>query len=146
MSKNLTAADVVFALSVTDLFPIPFIVERFSMSNPFSNSKIALAETRQTLDGKLERGYVYNTISTTVTLEPTSATRPIITQWASASSTTQSAYSCNGNITFPSLQENYTLTNGVLIDADVLLSAAKITSPMSFTIQWEGYTVLALPA
>lgn len=145
MAKTLTSADSVFFLTITDLFPVPFVVERYSINNPFSNSKVTLSETRRTLDNKLERGYIPGTVITSVTLEPTSNTRPIIIQWASASITTQSAYSCNGSLTIPGLGEEYILTNGALLDVDLLVSSAKTLNPISFSIEWEGFNVGVLP-
>ena len=51
--RNLTAANAVVILGVTDLFPVPQVVDEFDADNPFALEDVVVAETALTLDGKI---------------------------------------------------------------------------------------------
>lgn len=142
--KTLTAANCTFALSISDLYPIPQVLSNFSSDNPFTTEDTVIAETQLSLEGKLSAGFVPSTIKQAITLMATSASIQMLVDWMQASRTDKTVYRCDGIITIPGIGTSYVLSNGVLISGKQIPDAKKVLQPISFKIEWESVVAVAL--
>ena len=137
IDKTLTAANCTFALSITSLYPVPQIIDQFSMDNPFGTDDLNIAETVLTLDGTLLGGFTPTTVKQTITIQPTADSAGMFINWIQASITSKSMYRANGIISLPDLGTKYVLTRGILVSGKVIPDAKKILQPITFKIEWE---------
>lgn len=143
-NRTLTTANAVVALSVSELFPVPQIIDEFEANNPFSLDDMVIAETVMALDGTLQGGYVPSMVTWTLSLLPTSSSKQFFVDWMQASKTAQTLYRCKGNVTIPGEKANYTLVNGILVSGGVMPSVRKMQQSVTYKIQFSSKDIISV--
>lgn len=137
-SGNISSADAVFVLTVQQLFNAPVVLENWASNKAWSSQSLKLADTRMSIDGKLNRGFMPSLLDMTLTFSPNSNTYLLFDSIATASRQGQTVYNLNGEISLKGLGRKYTLTNGVLIDYSAVPDATTMLGDVSAHIRWEN--------
>lgn len=140
MAGNLSSANAVIILGITDLFPIAQQIQGFSADDIFSTDPIDTAELVMGVDGKLSAGYVYAMVPQSFTLQADSPSNDFFESWYGAEQVSGNKYSAFGTITLPSIGKVYTMTNGFLSSYPPIADGKKILQPRKYGITWNLIT------
>ena len=135
---DLTAANAVFTLAVTGLFPAPLQLQGFAADDIFSIDPIAASETIMGVDGKLSGGYINVEVTQNVTLQADSASMFIFDQWYLTQKFAQKIYTANGIVILPGLSTKWTLTKGFLKTYPPVPDVKRLVRERKFAITWES--------
>src|SRR6185312_16410010 len=80
--STITAANSVFALTITGLYPAPQILHGYAADDAFSTNAVETAETVMGLDGHLSGGFIFNPVKQTIVLMPDSASLDAFNNWS----------------------------------------------------------------
>ena len=69
---TITAANSKFALSITNLYMSPQLLQGYATDDAFTTDTPDLAETVMGVDGHLSAGYVFNAVNMTISIMPDS--------------------------------------------------------------------------
>ncbi|QDH17408.1 phage tail fiber protein [Swingsia samuiensis] len=133
----ITSANAIFMLTFTGLFNAPVRLENFSADRAFEAEAIELAETKMSIDGFLNRGYVPRAVSMTVTLSAASKSIPYFDALIMASQQSRTVITLGGEISIPDTGRKFTLLNGCLTNGSVFPSAGTTLEDQTYTLQWE---------
>jgi hypothetical protein len=138
MAKTITSANSVLALSVTNLYPVPQIIQGFAADDAFTNDSIELAEVVMGVDGHLSAGYIFNPVKLTINIMPDSPSATLFDNWANATKTAREVYMCAGSIQLPSIGKKYTLINGVMTSYKAAPDARRVLQATQYVITFES--------
>lgn len=137
-SGNISSADAVFVLTVQQLFNAPVILENWAAGKGWDTQALRLADTRMSMDGKLNRGFVPAPLDMTLHLSPNSPSAILFDSVATAARQGQTVYALNGEISLKGLGKKYTLTNGVLVEYSAVPNASEMLDDVTVHIRWEN--------
>lgn len=140
MSGNITSADISASMTVDNLYTSAQTLAGFAADNIFDANSLELAQTVMGADGTLSAGYVYAPVDQTWHIMPDSDSYTIFQDWAKYSRSALTVYRCNMTITFAANGSKYTLSNGVLVNANIIPSAGRVLQPITALIRWESVT------
>lgn len=139
MAESLiTSADAVFVLTVQTLFNAPLTLENWAANRAWETQSLKLADTRMSIDGKLNRGYVPSAFDMTLHFSPNSKTYVLFDTIATASRQGETVYTLNGEISLKGLGRKYTLINGALMEYSALPSGGEMLEDVTAHIRWEN--------
>ncbi|WP_438381473.1 hypothetical protein ABHV46_10805 [Asaia sp. BMEF1] len=133
----ITSADAIFMLTVQTLFNAPVRLENWSADRAWEAAAIEQVETRMSIDGKLNAGWVPNPVDMTLGIQPNSDSAIMFEGLSTAMAGARTPYILGGEITLPGLGRKYTLVTGYLVSASPLPSAGRMLEERQFTIRWE---------
>ncbi|GBQ07281.1 phage tail fiber protein [Saccharibacter floricola] len=134
----LTSADAVFTLTVQTLFNAPITLENWAAAKGWESQSLKLADTRMSMDGKLNKGFVPSALDMTLHFSPNSNTYKLFDTIATAARQGQTVYVLNGEITLKGLGRKYTLINGVLMEYNAVPNASEMLDDVTVHIRWES--------
>lgn len=134
---TITSANSSFALSVTDLYPVPQNIQGYAADDAFVAAAQDLAEIVMGVDGHMSAGYVFTPTPQTITIMPDSPSLVVFENWVQAMTLAQEVYRCNATISLPSIKRKYTLKNGVLTNAPKMPGVRRTLQPVAYVITWE---------
>jgi hypothetical protein len=140
---TLTAANSVYMLVITDLFPIPQQLQGYAADDVFSTEAVDSAEVVQGVDGRLSAGWVPTMKRQTITLQADSVSSLMFDAWFQQQDAARDLFTAEAFITLPSLGRIYTCTNGFLTNYMPMPDARRIVQPRRFQITWES--ILSAP-
>ena len=135
---TLTAANSAFSLAITNLYPVPQILQGFATDDAFAAEAIDLAEIQMGVDGRMSSAYVPNPTPITINLQADSPSLIVFETWLNATRGDQEIYSANGTIMFPATGRKYNLRNGVLTRGTPFSGVKKTLQPSQFVITFES--------
>lgn len=139
-AQDITSSNSTFVINVAGLFNVPVTLQNYGAERFWENENLAIAETKMSIDGKLNAGYVPNEIKQKITLSAASSSILVFETIIATTRATRSIYRINGMLTIPSLGRKYTLTNGLLTEVSISPNAAKLLEDRDFSITWENFT------
>lgn len=134
--STITAANSVFALTITGLYASPQILQGYASDDGFSTEAIEVAETVMGLDGHLSGGYVFNPYKQGITLMPDSPAIEIFNNWALAQQAVREVLIANASITLPATGKKYVLTRGFLTSFKPIPDVKKVLQSQQYQITW----------
>lgn len=134
--STITAANSVFALTITGLYTSPQILQGYATDDGFSTEAIEVAETVMGLDGHLSGGYVFNPYKQGITLMPDSPAIEIFNNWALAQQAVKEVLIANAAITLPATGKKYVLTRGFLTSFKPIPDVKKVLQSQQYQITW----------
>lgn len=137
--QDITSSNSTFVINVAGLFNVPITLQNYGAERFWENENLAIAETKMSIDGKLNAGYVPNPIKQKITLSAASASISVFETIISTTRATRSIYRVNAVLTIPSLGKKYTMSNGVLTEVSIAPNAAKLLEDRDFSVEWENY-------
>lgn len=140
---TITAANSVYALSVTGLYASPQILKGYAADDAFATEAVETAETVMGIDGHLSGGFVFNPVKQIIHIMPDSESLDIFDNWRLAQVGTREVYVANAAITLPAIGKKYALTRGFLTSFRPIPEVKKTLQPIEFEITWGS--VIAAP-
>lgn len=140
MAGSISAANAIYMLGISSIFPAVQQLQGFSADDIFSTDPIDTAELSMGVDGKLSAGFVYTMIPQTITLQADSDSNNLFDAWWGAEQVAGDKFSCFGTIALPGLSKVWVLTNGFLTSYSPIPDAKKTLQPRKFGITWNLIT------
>lgn len=140
----ITSADSIFTLTVANLFNAPVRLENWSAERFWDAPEFEQVETRMSIDGNLNAGWVPNAIDMPLTFQPNSASVVVFEGIQTAQAGGRTPYILGGTVSIPSLGRKYTLVRGVLISGSALPAAGRLLEERTFNLRWERVYPVAI--
>lgn len=141
MNRNITSANAKLICVVEGLYPAGFEVQQFASDQSFSQSDVAIAETRMGVDGIMVAGYTPAIKTVQLTLEASSPSYNYLAMYWRAVEQQRNPIWCTLVATIPSISQVYTWTHGVLKQGTIVPAGKKILDPTSWTFDFELLTI-----
>jgi hypothetical protein len=135
---TITAANSIFTIAASSLFPAPVQLEGYSSDKAFATDALELAEINMGVDGRMTAGYVPNPVNQTVVLQADSPSRAIFNAIIAATKVSGDVFYLTGLLSLPSTGEKFTLTRGILRTVKQIPDANKVLQPVDYVITWQS--------
>ena len=133
--STITSANAVVLLAVGNVFPVPQVLEKFSMDSNFTSEAMKLTENRLGVDGEIAKGKIFSLVPVTITLMPDSPSINffnIVSQYIILQDTVDVTLV----ITLLSTGYVYTLRKGGLTDWKIIPDGKKVLEPQEAKIEF----------
>ena len=137
-SDFITSADAVFTLTVKTLFNAPVKLENWSTNRAWEGQALRLADTRLSIDGKLNKGFVPSAYDMTLHFSPNSNTWNIFDAIQMATRQARTVYELNGELHLPGLNRKYTFVSGCIVEMAAVPNGGELLDERSVHIRWEN--------
>ncbi|HEV2540194.1 MAG TPA: hypothetical protein VGU03_10855 [Frateuria sp.] len=141
--QTITAANSVFALAITGLYPSPQILHGYAADDCFSTEDVEIVETVMGVDGHLSGGFIFNPTKQVIVLMPDSDSLEIFNNWALAMKATQEVLIANATVSLPAIGKKYVATRGFLTKYKPIPDVKKVLQPVRYEITWN--TIVGAP-
>lgn len=138
MAGFITSANAVFYLTVKDLFNSPILLENWETDRAWETQDREIAESRMSIDGKLNIGYIPSPIDMSVRFSPNSESIAIFEAIQTSSEQMRRPFVLNAELTLPGLKRKYTFSNGHLRSLTPVSGAGRSLEGRSFSLRWEA--------
>lgn len=135
---TITAANSIFTIVATSLFPAPVQLEGYSSDKAFATDALELAEVNMGVDGRMTGGYVPNPVNQTIVLQADSPSRSVFNAIIAATKVSGDVFYLNGKLSLPSTGEKFTFTRGLLRTVKQIPDANKVLQPVDYVITWQS--------
>ena len=136
MANNITSADAIMTLTISDLWGAPITLENWASDRGWDVGELEMAETQMSIDGKLNRGWVPRAITQTITFSAASASIIYLELLMTSQTQSRSLYTIGGELTLKSTGRKYTFTDGCLLTGSVAPNGGTVLENRTFSIQW----------
>jgi hypothetical protein len=134
--QTITAANSVFALAITGLYPAPQVLQGYAADDGFTTEAVENAEVVMGLDGHMSAGFIFNPVKQTIVLMPDSPSLDIFNNWALAQLAAREVMVANASISLPAIKKKYVLTRGFLTSTTPVPDVKKVLQPVRYQITW----------
>ena len=141
---TITAANAIFMLGITSLYPVPQQLQGFSAEDVFDTESVEPAEVQMGVDGHLAAGFKYVPIKQNITLMADSASNDIFENWYRSQRAQKDLYVANGSVVLPAVGKAYTMTRGILTAYNPIPDVKALLQARKFTITWESVSPAAI--
>lgn len=138
--STITAANAVFSLAITNLYPSPQLIQGYAADAMFAVDESDIAEIVMGVDGHMSAGFVFSVSPMSVSIMPDSPSSTVFETWYLTSKAARDIYAGNATIIIPGIKRKYTLKNGVLTKGKTLPDAKKVLQARDWKITWESIT------
>lgn len=142
-TRNITAANAVFILSVDIVFPGGVQLQGFSADDIFGTDDMTIAETRLGVDSILSAGYIPATTMQKIMIMADSDSGFVFDEWYAQQKANQTVFRAGGTVILSAIGKKYTLSNGVLKQYRAVPDAKKVLEARTFGIEWESFSQAA---
>lgn len=136
-SDFITSADAVFTLTVQTLFNAPVRLENWSANRAWEGQALRLADTRLSIDGKLNKGFVPSAYDMTLHFSPNSNTWDIFDELQTTIRQAKTVYELNGELHLPGLHRKYTFVSGCVLEMAAVPNGGELLEERSVHIRWQ---------
>jgi hypothetical protein len=140
MAGNITAADVIFMITIIPIFPAPQKIQGFMAEDIFDVEAVDIAEIVLGADGRTSAGWIPYNVPQTISIMPDSPTNDIFDFWVAAEKLTKQKYFATATVTLNATGAEYTLSGGILTRITPIPSAKKVLQGRPFVITWSDIT------
>ena len=134
----ITSADAVFTLTVKTLFNTPITLENWATNRAWEGQNLRLADTRLSIDGKLNKGFVPSAYDMTINFSANSPSMTIFDAIQTASRQARTVYELNGELHLPGFRKKYTFINGCVLELTAVPNGEELLAERSVHIRWEN--------
>lgn len=114
MSATLTVANSSIAITVEALFPSSTLLAGYAADNVFEAGEVENGEYSMGIDGKLSKGFVFNEIPFTLTLQADSESLSIFEQVWQYEASNRTKLDVGLTVTLPANNKRYILKDGAM--------------------------------
>jgi hypothetical protein len=139
--RDITSADAIIILTVAELFPAGFMLDRFSVDQSVVGEEETFVETRMGVDGHLAAGYVPNPKPVTLMLEADSSSVLAMNQIINVQQLIKRSLRLHMLVTIPAQWRIYAYTNGYLKSGIVVPALKKTQEPLTYKFEFESRTI-----
>lgn len=133
---SLTAANVVLAISVANLFDTPVQIQGFASDEAFDFTDVESSETVMGVDGILSAGWLPKELMQAISLQADSSSNQFFEDWYGNQQQARDLLIASGTVTYPSVGKQYNLVRGFLKGYSPAPKAGKILQPRKYSIVW----------
>lgn len=137
VSKTITSANSVLALAISDVFPVPQVLEGYAVDDSFSTEQRDTAQTQVGVDGLMSAGYTPNIVKMRIALQANSPSLAFFETWVNSMDAAKEVFYANGSLEIPSIGKLYVLTKGVLVGYPNLPAGKAVLQPVQFELHWQ---------
>lgn len=137
MADFITSADAVFTITIKTLFNAPIRLENWSANRAWEGQNLRLADTRLSIDGKLNKGAVPAAYDMTLNFSPNSNAWDVFDALQTASRQARTVYELNGELLLKGLNRKYTFVSGCVLDISAVPNGGELLEERSVHIRWE---------
>lgn len=137
-SDLITSADAVFTITIKTLFNTPVTLDNWSTNRAWEGQALRLADTRLSIDGKLNKGFVPSAYDMTLNFSPNSGTWDVFDALQTASRQARTVYELNGELTLKGFNRKYTLVSGCVLELSAVPNGGELLEERSVHIRWEN--------
>lgn len=134
--STITAANSIFALTITGLYPAPQVLHGYAADDAFTTDALESAETVMGLDGHLSGGFIFNPVKQTIVLMPDSDSLDVFNNWSLAQMASREVLVANASISLPAIGKKYVLTRGFLTSHKPIPDVKKVLQSVQYQITW----------
>lgn len=134
---SITSANSSFILTASSVFPAPQALEGYAADDAFMADAVDQAEVIMGVDGKLSAGFTPNPVKITVAIQADSKSINVFDAIVTAQQAGRDVIFLDGVISLPSIGKSYTLTKGVIQNANVMPDAKKTLQPQKYVLMFE---------
>lgn len=135
--RTITAANSIFMLSITNLYPAPQLLQGYGPDAAFDTDASEPAEVVKGIDGRMSAGFVPFMTRQTITLMPDSPSSDLFERWIEAQKTAKDVYYANAVVTLPATRRTYTLRKGVLTSWLIIPGTRRVLQARQAIITWD---------
>ena len=135
--STITSANSVLSLAINNYFPVPQVIQGYSVDDAFEGEAVQQSEILMGVDGILSAGKVFVPYKMTIHLQADSPSVFLFDAWRNAQDAAVDVFSASGSITLPSTSMVYTLQNGYLTSATPFPAVKKTLQPLVYEITWQ---------
>lgn len=114
MSATLTVANSSIAITVEALFPSSTLLSGYAADNVFEAGEVENGEYSMGIDGKLSKGFVFNEIPFTLTLQADSDSLSVFEQIWQYEASNRTKLDVGLTVTLPANNKRYILKDGAM--------------------------------
>ncbi|MHB8915606.1 MAG: phage tail fiber protein [Thiobacillus sp.] len=133
---TLTAANSIFMLGASPLYPVAQQIQGFAADDAFASAEAQMGEAIMGVDGHLSGGYTPYKVEFDFTLQADSASNPIMDAIMDYQDSQLEVITFFATIQIPSLSMVYNFTRGFLTKGSPMPTAKKLMQPRKFTIEF----------
>lgn len=134
---DITSANAIATLVVTDIYPAGFVLEKFSTDQMFEADTEVIAETKMSTDGYIAAGYTPTLKPITFYLEADSPSKKYIQNMNTITQASKKPLTCQLLLTIKSTGESFVYPNGTLVSVKES-SGAKTMQPFEALFHFES--------
>lgn len=134
----ITSADAVFTITIKNLFNAPITLENWESDKAWEAQDRNISETKMSIDGKLNIGYIPSPINQTLHFSANSKSLIVFDSLATATEQMRTPYMINGELSLKGLGRKFTFSNGVLVSYAPLPDGGKTLGGRKVTLTWES--------
>lgn len=138
MADFITSADGVLTITVKDLFNAPIQLENWETDRAWETQDRAIAESRMSVDGKLNMGFIPTPTDMTLRFSPNSPSVGYFETIQTSSEQMRRPFILNAELTLPGLHRRYTFSNGHLLSLTPIPGGARTLEGRAFALRWEA--------
>lgn len=112
MTATLTTANSSIVMTVEGLYPSGVALQGYAADNVFEPGEVENAEASMGVDGKLSKGFVFNPVPLTITLQADSGSLRVFEQIWNREVSTRDKLDVGLTISLPSNGKRYTFKDG----------------------------------
>jgi hypothetical protein len=135
---TITAANAIFTLSISDLFPAPQRLQGFAADDIFDTDAIESAETLMGVDGVLSAGFVFVPVKQSISLQADSASNNLFETWWTTQQSVQDIFFASGIVILPGISKKFTMTQGALTTYAPTPGVKKLLQTRKYGITWQS--------
>nr|WP_321986140.1 hypothetical protein [uncultured Lichenicoccus sp.] len=133
---TITAANSVYSLVITGLFPVPQILQGYAADAAFDTDASEPAEVVIGVDGGISAGYVPFLTRQTISIMPDSPSSLLFESWLAAQKAAVEIYYATATISLPSVNRSYVCSNGVLTSYVSIPGTRRVLQARNAVITW----------
>ena len=135
---QITSADCIFFLGITNVYPNPLQLQQFAADDIFESEQLTPAEFIMGADGYLTGGFVNVPTPMTIAFNADSPSIQLFDTWYLYQKQNQTIAWAFGTVAFPSLGKKFTLDRGGLRNYRLIADPKKVLQPPRYTIVWQN--------
>jgi hypothetical protein len=142
--RDITSADATIILTVAEIFPAGFPLEKFSADQSITAEEETFAETRMGVDGHMAAGWLPTIKAVTIMLEADSISVIAMNQIVTAQQSLRRTLRLHMLVTIPAQGRAYFYTNGILKSGIVVPNLKSVQEPLTYKFDFENRSIQLL--
>lgn len=132
----ITSANATLTLTVQSLFDAPVILENWGADRAWEASSYSSTDSRMSIDGHLNVGFVHRPVEMSLTLEANSKSNKIFEVIEEFQKSTLTPAILGGELRLPGQNSKYTFEYGHVIGMTPLPGASSMLEARTYNLRW----------
>ena len=134
---DVTSANAQLVLACETIYPSGVQLNGFSTDSVMSSDPVDRTEARQSVDGRLVAGVIYNPQPVAITLEANSPSLEVFETIRDAMAHNKKPYALTLTVVLPALDKTVVYRRGVLVSGPTIPALGRTLQPTTWTMQFQ---------